>query len=136
MNWLDRKLMIGPYLILCLNEAAYQAAMAHCKIEYPEPFPDSARADVLKKGDSHLAIIVSVNVSGMDSVTPVQMSALLVHEAVHVFQHFCQDIGENRPSIEFEAYSIQAIYQTLALDYVRQIGGTDEPFTWGDKTPV
>ena len=48
----------------------------------------------------------------------VQIAALLVHEAVHIWQE-CKDlIGERNPSAEFEAYSIQGIAQNLMQKYV------------------
>lgn len=53
--------------------------------------------------------------------TSIQTAALLVHEAVHIFQHFCEYIGETAPSKEFEAYSIQWIAQELMEQYASQV---------------
>lgn len=38
-----------------------------------------------------------------------QVYALLVHEAVHIWQRVKELLGEHSPSAEFEAYSIQRI---------------------------
>lgn len=46
--------------------------------------------------------------------------ALIVHEAVHIWQEIKQILGEHDPSKEFEAYSIQAISQELMTEYLRQ----------------
>ena len=48
----------------------------------------------------------------------VQIAAMLVHEAVHVWQTIRRSIGETSPSSEFEAYSIQHIAQELMSRYV------------------
>jgi hypothetical protein len=42
---------------------------------------------------------------------------LLVHEAVHVWRHICDCLGEHQPSKEFDAYSIQSIVQRLLFTY-------------------
>jgi hypothetical protein len=52
-----------------------------------------------------------------EGITGLQVAALLVHEAVHVWQLFRESIGEHGPSKEFEAYSIQAISQRLMERY-------------------
>lgn len=46
-----------------------------------------------------------------------QVHALLLHEAVHVWQHIKDAIGEKNPSKEFEAYSVQRISQNLFYLY-------------------
>jgi hypothetical protein len=38
----------------------------------------------------------------------------LVHEAVHVFERFAQEMGEEHPSEEFRAYSTQFIFDQMA----------------------
>lgn len=43
----------------------------------------------------------------------LQVHGLLLHEAVHIWQELKERMGEGEPSIEFEAYSIQAIAQDL-----------------------
>jgi len=44
---------------------------------------------------------------------PIEVYGLLLHEAVHVWQKIRKLMGEREPSVEFEAYSIQAIAQDL-----------------------
>ncbi|MFW2055748.1 hypothetical protein [Acinetobacter haemolyticus] len=43
----------------------------------------------------------------------IEVYGLLLHEAVHIWQRVKQLMGEANPSVEFEAYSIQAIAQDL-----------------------
>ncbi|MEB6681030.1 hypothetical protein [Acinetobacter lwoffii] len=45
--------------------------------------------------------------------TLIEVHGLLLHEAVHIWQRIKKLMGEDEPSIEFEAYSIQRIAQDL-----------------------
>ena len=47
--------------------------------------------------------------------------ALICHEAVHVWQEIKEKMGEENPSIEFEAYSIQKIFFDLLTMYQEQV---------------
>ena len=47
----------------------------------------------------------------------VQVVGLLAHEATHVWQHVRDWMGEKSPSVEFEAYTVQAILQELLWAY-------------------
>ncbi len=42
-----------------------------------------------------------------------QYAALIAHEAVHIWQRIRLELGEDSPSSEFEAYSVQSICQRL-----------------------
>ncbi len=47
----------------------------------------------------------------------IEVYGLLLHKAVHVWQKIKKLMGEREPSVEFEAYSIQAIAQDLFKMY-------------------
>jgi hypothetical protein len=47
----------------------------------------------------------------------VDVFALLAHEAVHVWQDWCECVGEDSPAIEQEAYAIQGIAHALFTRY-------------------
>ena len=51
---------------------------------------------------------------------PPEVAGRLVHEAVHVWQRYCDHIGERRPGNEQEAYGIQSIAQELMQSFVEQ----------------
>lgn len=57
--------------------------------------------------------IVTINNKLDGKANLIEIAGLMAHEAVHVFQHICDDMGENSPSHEFQAYSIQFIFQQL-----------------------
>jgi hypothetical protein len=52
-----------------------------------------------------------------EKTNPEGVVALLVHEAVHLWQYIKEDIGEHNPSKEFEAYAIQNLTQELLQSY-------------------
>lgn len=43
----------------------------------------------------------------------IQIHGLILHEAVHIWQELREKMGEENPSAEFEAYSVQSIAQNL-----------------------
>lgn len=123
-HWLDRYVgQAGPYLTLCLTQAEFDAAMRHLKV--PEPggtyVVGGAAATttfVTDVGGRHSAVVC---LRHFKNQTPVEVAALLVHEAVHIWQRYLEMLGEKAPGDELEAYGIQAISQTLMLEYARRI---------------
>ncbi|HGH1366370.1 hypothetical protein ACT4U1_11445 [Acinetobacter baumannii] len=69
-----------------------------------------ADAQVSTFSDGAYAIVQIGDTSEKDQI---QVYGLLLHEAVHVWQIVKRRMGESEPSVEFEAYSIQAIAQDL-----------------------
>ena len=76
---------------------------------------EAARCTFANKNDDSELVIVTVN--EVYDNNPFQITALLLHESVHVKQWLMELIGENKPSPEFEAYTIQDIYQRLFEAY-------------------
>ena len=127
VKWLPRDLIQGPYLALVLSERAFHRAMGHMKVPMDQrgswvraPQAD-ATTHVMEHPECGLACVVALRTR--EGTTGIQIAALLVHEAVHIFQEWCQYYGEQRPSSEFEAYSIQAIAQRLMTSYAEQTAG-------------
>ena len=58
-----------------------------------------------------------VQIGDTSKRTSVEIHGLLLHEAVHIWQRVRHRMGENNPSTEFEAYSIQSIAQDLFAMY-------------------
>lgn len=117
MKYLSRSLVCSPYYIgLCQSEKAFRAETRRLKVpkkQRPEFLPAGSDACVhfFERHDGKLLAIVCIgSVSGRSAV---EVYGLLVHEAVHVWQAICSEIGEDRPSAEFEAYAIQSIAQEL-----------------------
>jgi len=123
---LDRSLIWSPIQYgLCISDAQYQRELTRLGVIDPSPFLsrptagatthflDSTDATNIPPGDT----IAIVCIRRRDDVDPINVAALLCHEAVHIFQWVCSCIGESTPSNEFEAYSIQWIAQQLMFAY-------------------
>jgi hypothetical protein len=122
VKWLDRSLVVSPYYFcLCTTLKQFHKELKRLKV--PEKnWPDflaSACADAtvhyFEKGSGELCAIVCIHRNKKHSIP--QVYAMLVHEAVHIWQTIKATIGERDPSREFEAYSIQAISQRLMEAY-------------------
>lgn len=125
VQWLDRALITGPYLALVTSPKEFRAAMRHCKISKKQSGcwlkTDTATATLhyFNNDKGQMCCIVAVNADGLAGV---QVAALLVHEAVHIWQQYRARICEDSPSIEFEAYAIQSVSQILMEAYFGRSG--------------
>jgi len=120
-EWLDRALIASPYYYrLCINEKDFHRELKRLKIsqeQWPPFITKDAATHFFEGGDRPLAIVTIGNAKGK---SVPQLYAMLVHEAVHVWQDIKESLGEKSPSSEFEAYSIQALSQRLMESYERQ----------------
>lgn len=122
MRWLDRALVVSPYYYgLCLDEADFRRELKKLKVpkdQWP-PFLASqsanATAHFFESDDGGRSCIITLgSAKGRGAA---QVHAMLVHEAVHLWQEIRADIGEKHPSSEFEAYAVQALSQRLIEAY-------------------
>lgn len=126
MRWLSRETVRAPHLLLCLTEVEYQRAVRHCVVPNAPPWIDEERqlASVHTWEREGTLVCVVCLAPGALEQDPVDVVLTLVHEAVHVFQRLCDSIGEDAPSREFEAYSIERISEALIMEYKRRyLGG-------------
>ena len=92
-----------------------------------EPYPDTdGRATFFTKTGKAIAI-VTVRDGAEKQRSLIEIIGLLVHEATHIWQEVRSVMGEKEPSVEFEAYSVQAITQELlaAFDRTRGLPNAD-----------
>lgn len=120
VEWLNRMpAMPLPYFCLCTTEAQFLYAMKHLKLKNPPAWITGENANAtthtLTNPEGKLCCVVCIRV--YKGISKGQVYALLVHEAVHVWQEYCLSIGEKYPSSEFEAFTIQAIAQALMFSY-------------------
>lgn len=121
--WCDRRLVESPYhLALCLDEKAYISATRRMKIKRSDlppwiisPVADATLHTFHNHDHGNLCAIVCLR--ERDGIDRNQVASLLVHEAVHLWQEIKVAIGEREPSKEFEAYSVQRIFQELIYAY-------------------
>lgn len=122
-QWLDRRVAApGPYLTLCLSDDEFHAALKH--VGHADRFPGvnkgaNATMHTLENDKGQTVCIVCL--SGWQGRSPIEVAGLLVHEAVHVWQGYCADIGERDPGKEQEACGIQSIAQELMAEFARRM---------------
>lgn len=115
VKWLNRTMLLGPYLAVCTSEKEFRAALKHVKCRDNPPFISNeqshATCHFMRKDCGDLICILAVK--GAEEQSPAVVAALMAHEAVHIWKTLLDDIGEANPGEEIEAYGIQAL--TLAL---------------------
>lgn len=137
-KWLDRALLTGPYYRLCLNTEEFQEIlkeyapdMRH-RLEFVN---EGAHATTHFFTNTNLdlgAEMAIVCLGGVEGKTKAQIYGVLVHEAVHIWQHFKESIGESYPGDEQEAYAVQRLSQELIHSYRKQCKKAAK----GEKTAV
>lgn len=124
IKYVDRVLFVSPCCIgLCTSKAQFLKELKRLKLnEYAfEWMSDDCNGKthfLENKSTGGKICIVCIdavirNGSKKSTLKGPALYGLIVHEAVHVWQAIRDDIGEENPSAEFEAYSIQAISQRL-----------------------
>lgn len=116
--WCDRG-WLPTYYGFCPSKFAWEREMKRLKIKDAPPYPDTdGRTTRFEKTENTVdmmgdTIIVTIadHIDKRKDVAAI--CALIGHEAVHVWQFIREDIGEDNPGREIEAYAIQ--YITLAL---------------------
>ncbi len=124
-RWLDRCLLTGPFITLCTTPTLYRRACKHLgvgKRTRPQfllsPHHGATVHFFESRKTTYPAAIVCIKAG--EGYSPVQVTALLVHEAVHIWQSVKERHNETCPGKELEAYGIQAIAQALITEYERQ----------------
>jgi len=116
-TWLDRSLMRGGYLTLVTTQAEYKHALKDMNVEASDRFvtPGSyATTHTLNNDKGELAFIVGVDLERMKDFDSIALAALLVHEAVHVWQGTEREAGVMGCfGPEGEAYAVQNISSEL-----------------------
>lgn len=115
----------GPYLTLVLSQAEFDAVLKKLKVPLGDPYTSTTHANAtahfLVSSEGQRCVIVALG--PWEKRKPIEIAGLLVHEAVHVWQEYCDNIGERTPGSEQEAYAIQSIAQELMFEFERRIQG-------------
>ena len=124
-NWLNMALLLSPYYTLCLSKEAFHKELKKCGVLRESwPLFVNERADATThflERQGRLCAIVCVTPDRC--VDQVELYAILIHEAVHIWQQLCLDIHESAPGEEVEAYAIQHLAEELIREYLRQTEG-------------
>jgi hypothetical protein len=106
---------------LCLDNKSFRRKLKELKISDDLHFVNS-KADATvhwfeNPDDVCCALVCIDNYKGRD---PIGIAGLLLHEAVHIWQHHKEVVPEGHTNDELEATSIQKIAQELMWSYVEQ----------------
>lgn len=126
--WGNRALIVSAYHFgLCTSAEQFRGEM--CRLGFPErvhpPFlaeGKSGRVHYFETPEGRQCALVCLG--DTEGRSGIEIAALLVHEAVHIWQLIVEDMNEKNPSREFEAYSIQAISLQLMDLYEQSIKET------------
>lgn len=110
--------MPGPVLHLCLGQREFDRVGKLYGVR-TERF-DSHGFTQWATVDGNLVALVALHDDYWRRAKTLEAYALLVHEAVHVWQAYARGISENEPGAEQEAYAIQGISQALMQEYKRR----------------
>jgi hypothetical protein len=126
IKWLERRIAHpGPYLTLCINEEQFNKALKDCGVKASIPWIGNDHSDACVhhlNNQSNEAVCI-VCIRSKPKATAIEVAGLIVHESVHVWQSYCESIGESDPGCEQEAYGIQGISQTLLQAYSDHLEG-------------
>lgn len=121
----DAALPTKMHIGLCINEKQLRKEMkilkSERKIDTKIDFPAPGRADTwFFQNPAHKTVCLILFNSSADLL--IERHGLLLHEAVHVWQHILEEAGEDKPGNEIEAYAIQQIYINLVSAYHDMVG--------------
>lgn len=126
--WLNRGLLLGGYVALVTSQAEFDQALKDIKMtDYPDAYVPNgwpACTHSFSNVDGSIACIVGLNMERAAEQDPIDVAALLVHEAVHVWQQNESEAGKlGCFGTEGEAYAIQNISTQLMTEYARRLNG-------------
>lgn len=117
-NYCDRSLHNSAvHFALFIDDASFQRELRRLKIKEDVKFARLANCRSFTNAKGSEICLVCINLDKHPTMLEVYSS--LVHEAVHVWQNHCKNIGEKRPSKEFEAYGIERIARGLMEAHAR-----------------
>ena len=124
-NWLDRALFVSSsQYTLCTTKKQFRQALKHFRVPKKEQPPfvsdafSNATTHFFENAPNQKKVSI-VCIANFADRTPAQVAGSLCHEAVHIWQQTCVDLGETAPSAELEAYAIQNLTESLIDEFVR-----------------
>ena len=111
----------------CPSQVEWDKLMENCKIDewfYPERNANDrghAHCNNFPGPSEHFSpfTIITVSEKAEKQYDGLTVIGLLAHECVHAVRWLFEMIGEDKPSEEFECYSVQAVLQFMIREYNR-----------------
>lgn len=117
-------LPVSVSVALATSPAGYAQSMDGLATPHLErhdfPRPGCAWTAVHDCATGRSVVVALGDTDGCDGIT---IACVLVHEAQHVWQAYCQHVGERVPGNEQAAYAVQSIAEYLMREFVRQVEG-------------
>ena len=118
VKWLDRTLVVGPYLALCLTEAEYLAAAKRVGWTDSPLWCNPGGGHVhMEFKSSRPVAIVCMDYEGNDAV---EVAGIIAHESLHIWQDWLIAMGEESPGDEISAYAVQNLTVVLMSEWARR----------------
>jgi hypothetical protein len=119
MKWLNRcPGQTLPYFCLVKSQKEMDAILKKFsikeKVDFVNPGADATTHTFMNEKGENVCV---VGLKPSKGKSKSEVTGLLVHEAVHIWQRYVDDIGEKHPSDEFMAYGIQAIATQLLMSH-------------------
>lgn len=118
--WCDRGWQ-PLYYGFCPSEAAWKREMRRLGVDAPYPTSDGRCTLFETSKSANECALVTIS-SASSKRKKIEVVGLIVHEAMHVWRFVRERMGEREPSLEFEAYAMQAIAQNLIVAYEQTRG--------------
>lgn len=117
-HWSDGEVTVLPHYRLFITEAALRKEQKRLgQDQESDDWPAAACVLTYKGATNTTRPLCYVCLNRRRGVSLLQERAMLVHEAVHVWQRAVDWMAEREPSAEFEAYAIQRIAQDLMQQF-------------------
>lgn len=131
VNWLSREIVTGPNMTMVTSQSEFREVLKVLGIPLNRSYCEiDALACVhnFQNAKGGIACVVGVRLDALKKFTIEEQHAVIVHEAVHVWQnHRARITGHmnvGSPSgleMEFEAYSIQSLSEILMFAYTAAV---------------
>jgi hypothetical protein len=108
---------------LCLSKDEFQAVLKHLGVQSGNLWVNNNSNATMhtfenEDGSGTTCVVCVKDYAERDAV---EIAGILVHEAVHIWQGWCRNLGETTPGEEQEAYAIQFIADTLMREFARRL---------------
>ena len=124
MKWLDRELIVCPYICLCTTQKEFNRVAKYLrKDKYEEePYLHGNAGACVHTYDRNGKVtqVMCLAQEDIDTIDIPVLFAMVVHECVHIWQETKAGIKERDPSPEFEAYSMQALCLRFFVEVMRR----------------
>lgn len=117
-----RPLISEVFFAFVPSKDAWERELSRLGVD-PHPYPTTAgHCTYFQSKEGQKICLVTIGEHCDEYKQPEGIPGLIAHEAMHVWREIRKDIGERKPSAEFEAYYLQHIFIELYSAYLETRG--------------